>query len=106
MHAGKLAALIARLRSELALAGLPFLIGDLGDFGNENRDSAAIARQELVRAGLRRVAAETPHAAFVESIGLAGVDIVHFSRAAYIEFGRRYADVWERLSPADGPRHP
>jgi hypothetical protein len=97
-HAGKLASLIAGLRSDLGTPGLPFLIGDLGDFGNEKRDPAAIARQELVRAGLRRVAAGTPHAAFVESDGLAGVDIVHFSRAAYIEFGRRYAEAYLGVS--------
>lgn len=93
-HAGKLAALIARLRSDLATPELPFLIGDLADFGNEKRDPAAIARQEWVRSGLRRVAAGTPHAAFVESGGLAGTDIVHFSRAASIEFGQRYADAY------------
>jgi hypothetical protein len=96
-HAAKLAVLIARLRSDLATPGLPFLIGDLGDFGNEKRDPAAIARQELVRAGLRRVAADTPHAAFVKSGGLAGVDIVHFSRAAYIEFGQRYAEAYRSV---------
>ena len=97
-HAGKLAALIARLRSDLAASGLPFLIGDLGTFGNEKRDAAALARQSLVRAGLRRVAAETEHAAFVESEGLAGVDSVHFGRAALIEFGRRYAGAYQSVS--------
>jgi len=86
--------LIARLRTDLGTPALPFLIGDLGDFGNEKRDPAAIARQEVVRAGLRQVAVETSDAAFVESDGLAGVDIVHFSRAAYIEFGRRYAEAY------------
>ena len=96
-HAEKLAALIARLRSDLDTPRLPFLIGDLGDFGNEKRDPAAIARQELVRGGLRRVAADTPHTAFVESGGLTGVDIVHFSRAAYIEFGQRYAEAYRTV---------
>ncbi|MCW1921910.1 sialate O-acetylesterase [Luteolibacter arcticus] len=93
-HAGKLAALIARLRSDLASRELPFVIGDLGTFGDEKRDPAAVASRNLVRSGLRRVAAETSHAAFVKSDGLAGVDAVHFSRAAVIEFGRRYADAF------------
>jgi hypothetical protein len=95
-HAEKLTALIARLRSDLATPGLPFLIGNLGTFGDEKRSPAAIARRDLVRTGLRRVAAETPRAAFVESEGLDGVDDVHFSRAALIEFGRRYAAAYER----------
>ena len=93
-HAGTLAALISRLRSDLAAPELPFLIGDLGTFGNGKRDPAALARHDLVRAGLRRVAGETSHAAFVESSGLAGVDIVHFNRAAFTEFGQRYADAY------------
>ena len=90
----KLAAFITRLRADLAIPDLPFLIGDLGTFGNEKRNPAALARQDLVRAGLRRVAVETDRAAFVESAGLPGVDIVHFSRPALIEFGRRYADAY------------
>jgi len=93
-HARKLTVLIARLRSDLAVPELPFLIGDLGTFGNGKRDPAALARHDRVRAGLRQVAAETDHAAFVESEGLTGVDIVHFSRSAFIEFGRRYADTY------------
>ena len=93
-HAGKLAALIARLRSDLAAPQLPFLIGGLGTFGDEKRDAAAIARQIVVRSGLRQVAGETAHAAFVESDGLEGVDDVHFSRAALVEFGQRYAEAY------------
>ena len=85
---------ISRLRSDLDAPELPFLIGNLGTFGDEKRSPAAIARRDLLRAGLRRVAAETDHAAFVESDGLDGVDDVHFSRTALIEFGRRYADAY------------
>ncbi|HEY1123524.1 MAG TPA: sialate O-acetylesterase [Haloferula sp.] len=97
-HAGKLADFIVRLRSDLAAPELPFLIGDLGTFGNGKRDPSALARHDRVRAGLRQVAEETDHAAFVESEGLAGVDIVHFGRAAFIEFGRRYAGAYQSLS--------
>jgi len=93
-HAGKLAALIARLRADLGTPALPFLIGDLGDFGDEKRDPAAMARRQVVRSGLRRVAADTGHAALVESDGLKGIDSVHFSRAALIQFGQRYTDAY------------
>ena len=86
--------MIARLRSDLAASGLPFLIGNLGTFGDEKRSPAAIARRDVVRAGLRRVAGETVGAAFVESEGLDGVDDVHFSRAALMEFGRRYGEAY------------
>lgn len=87
-HAGRLRALIRALRSERGLADLPILIGDLADFSGpaENR-----MLHDQVRAGLRMVVATDPHAAFVESGGLAKVDKVHFGREALIDFGRRYA---------------
>jgi hypothetical protein len=93
-HAGKLSALIACLRSDLSTPGLPFLIGDLGEFGDERRKPAAIERRHIVRSGLRRVTAEDPHAAFVESAGLPGVDLVHFGRDALVELGNRYAEAY------------
>lgn len=93
-HAGKLAALITRLRRDLAAPELPFLIGDLAEFGDERRKPAAIQRRVLVRSGLRTVAMDDPHGAFVESAGLSGVDLVHFGRAALVEFGNRYAQAY------------
>lgn len=93
-HAGKLSALMLQLRRDLSLPDLPFLIGDLAEFGDERRKPATINRRVIVRSGLRRVAEEDPHAAFVESTGLPGVDLVHFGRAALIEFGERYASAY------------
>ena len=93
-HAGKLAAFMHQLRADLATPDLPFLIGDLGEFGDERRQPDALARQQTVRRGLRQVAAADPHAAFIESTGLPGVDLVHFGRAALIEFGQRYAEAY------------
>jgi hypothetical protein len=90
-HAAKLVRLIHDLRADLEIPELPWVIGDLACFGDEGREPEAVERRHLVRAGLRRVAADVPHAAFVESAGLSGCDRVHFSRAALIEFGRRYA---------------
>lgn len=97
VHAAKLAGLIASLRTDLSVLHLPFLIGDLGDFADERRRPPAVSRRQIVRAGLRRVAEEDPHAAFVESRGLPGVDLVHFGRSALIEFGKRYADAYLAL---------
>lgn len=94
LHARRLIALIRSLRADLASPALPFLIGDLGGFGDEHRKPAFIARRVLVRSGLRRVATEDPHAAFIESTGLPGVDAVHFGRDALVEFGHRYAAAY------------
>lgn len=92
-HAGKLVGLMAALRKNLSSPALPFLIGDLGGFGDEHRKPEFVERRRVVRHGLRRVAEEDAHAAFVESEGLEGVDSVHFGRAALLEFGRRYAEA-------------
>jgi hypothetical protein len=90
-HAGKLVRLIAGLRGDLDCPHFPFLIGDLAPFGDERREPEAVDRRARVRAGLRQVAADDPHAAFVESEDLTGSDNVHFDRASLIEFGQRYA---------------
>jgi hypothetical protein len=86
--------LVSRLRDELGAPELPILIGDLAPFGDSRRKPEAVARRALVRAGLRRVADEDPHAAFVESLGLGGCDGVHFDRAALVELGHRYAEAF------------
>ncbi|WP_052573491.1 sialate O-acetylesterase [Haloferula sp. BvORR071] len=97
-HANKLLTLITSLQNQhLNAYGLPFLIGDLGDFGDEKRKPEFVARRNTVRAGLRRIAENYPGAAFVESKGLAGVDAVHFGREALVEFGRRYAEAFMAL---------
>lgn len=90
-HADRLVALMRELRRELDIPDLCFLIGDLAGFGSRRGPRAP---HDLVRAGLRAVAAEDPHAAFVESEGLAKIDSVHFGRAALIEFGQRYAKAF------------
>lgn len=93
-HAGKLVALMAALRADLESPALPFLIGDLAGFGDARRKPEFVERRRIVRSGLRRVAEEDAHAAFVESEGLDGVDAVHFGRSALLEFGRRYAEAY------------
>jgi hypothetical protein len=93
-HAAKLARLVSRLREDLEDPALPFVIGDLAPFGDDRREPEAIQRRARIRAGLRQVAEEVSHAAFVESDGLTGSDNVHFNRASLIEFGRRYATAF------------
>ncbi|MCW1913344.1 sialate O-acetylesterase [Luteolibacter sp. GHJ8] len=97
LHAAKLEALILQLRRDLGTSTLPFLIGDLGGWGDDQRKPASVDRRNIVRSGLRRVATEDSHAAFVESTGLPGVDSVHFGRSALIEFGHRYAAAYLAL---------
>ena len=90
-HAEKLIRLIKQLREDLESPRLPFIIGDLAPFGDDRRKLEAIQRRAQIRASLRQVAEEDPHAAFVESEGLTGSDNVHFDRTSLIDFGKRYA---------------
>ena len=95
-HEGKLRNLIRGLRAELECDDLFFAIGDFSPAlaaAKEGSDPAWAARIAGVRGGLRRVAEEDPHAAWVASDGLPGVsrDVFHFDRAALVEMGRRYA---------------
>lgn len=96
-HAPLLRKLIADLREVLDAPDLPFLIGDLAGFTEDIKrvkNPEAAECNAIVRAGLRAVASGDPHAVFVESTGLSGVDDVHFGRESLIEFGRRYAQAW------------
>jgi len=97
-HEDKLRALVGGLRSELGIGDLFFAIGDLSPAlaaAKERDDPRWAARIARVRAGLRRMAEEDPHAAWVASDGLpaAGRDVFHFDRAALVEMGRRYAQA-------------
>ena len=77
-----LVAFIARLRADLGVANLPFVIGEVYDNGKRN----------AVRAGQKAVAAAAPHVAFVSCDGLKTWDNgTHFDAAGQLELGRRYA---------------
>ena len=77
-----LAAFIPRLRADLGVADLPFVIGEVYDNG----------KRDDVRAGQKAVAAAVPHAAFVPCDGIKTWDNgTHFDAAGQLELGRRYA---------------
>lgn len=95
-YEARLRALITRFRVELNDPALPFLIGQLGRFEGKPWTPA----YEQVDAAHRRVAADTPHVAFVSSDGLADKgDQLHFSAEAARELGRRYARAYLALNP-------
>jgi hypothetical protein len=91
-----LTVLIERLRSELGAPRVPFLIGQLGQFGAVPWDTPTRA----VDAAQRRVAATASLAAFVSSDGLTSKpDNIHFNSASLREFGKRYAAALAALEP-------
>lgn len=94
LYEARLRTLIARLRSDVGAPDAPFLIGELGRFP-ESPWSPWRAAVDSVH---RRVAATTPHAAYVSAEGLAHRgDTLHFSTTAARELGRRYAAAYFTL---------
>lgn len=77
-----LTAFIPRLREDVGVANLPFVIGEVYDNG----------KRDAVRAGQKAVAAVVPNTAFVPCDGLKTWDNgTHFDAAGQLELGRRYA---------------
>lgn len=95
LYADRLRTLIARFRSDLGEPGLPFIIGQLGQFPR----SAWSASKVRVDSAQHAVAASTPNVAFVTSDGLQHRgDSLHFESASARELGRRYAAAYLALA--------
>jgi len=83
-----LRALIANLRTDLGAPALPFLFADANGRLNVS----------VLRAGMRRIAAEVPNTALVPNSGLSRVDGVHYDSRGQIELGRRFAEAYLRMA--------
>ncbi len=73
---------IQRVRADLKVKDLPFVIGEVYDNGH----------RDAVREGEKATAAAMPHAAFASAQGLKTSDKgTHFDAASQIELGKRFA---------------
>lgn len=80
-----LTAFIASVRRDVGLPELPFIIGEI-----------ATNKEASFRAVQRKIADETPHAAFVSAEGLETAEGTHFKAASVVELGRRFAAAAEK----------
>jgi hypothetical protein len=87
--------LIGRFRRELQAPGVPFVIGQLGQFAGAGPwDASGL---EVDRAQ-RSVAVKVPFSAFVSSDQLTShADNLHFDAASLREFGKRYAAAFASI---------
>ncbi len=86
--------LIARFRRDLAAPGVPFVLGQLGQFAGAPWDDAG----RRVDQAQRNVAARVPFTTFVSAEGLTSKpDNLHFDASALREFGKRYAAAFAEL---------
>ena len=108
-YEGKLDRMIRHIRDDLALPHLPFVAGQLADFygtGPEHNAPERVAQIATVQAALTKLPKRMQHTASVSSSGLKSMDWhnVHFDRASYIEFGKRYAAALQSLeTPTKAP---
>jgi hypothetical protein len=93
--------MITTLRAELGAPNVSVIVGGLGEFvptrrGPDGKSTAPFA--EVVNEQLALLAVRVPRVAFVSaaSLGHRG-DLLHFDRAAQMEFGRRYAHAFLML---------
>ena len=91
----KLHDLVSRFRKELDAPQVPFIAGQMGVF-EERPWSEAKKRVDQAH---RELPMKMKNAGFVNSKGLAHKgDKVHFDASSYRELGRRYADVFFKLT--------
>lgn len=96
-YEAKLHDLIARFRKELNAPGVPFIAGQMGVFSDTPWNEA----KKTVDAAHRALPSKVPHTAFVsaEDLHHRG-DRVHFDSPSYREFGKRYAEAFQKLGSA------
>jgi hypothetical protein len=93
-YEAKLVDLVARLRTTLDAADVPFIVGQLGRYPDVPWDDA----RRAVDAAHRTLPSRVRRAVFVSSEGLVhGGDRVHFDSASLRELGRRYAEAYLAL---------
>jgi len=94
-YAQRLDQLVADLRTDLGEPNLPFVVGGLGDFFVQTRQSPSVQK---VNAALADLPNRVEYTGFASPEGLDHKgDEVHFSADALREFGKRYAAEMIRL---------
>jgi hypothetical protein len=94
-YEAKLHDLVARVRDTLDAPGLPFIVGQLGQF----QDAPWTDAHRLVDAAHRALPGKVSGTAYVSSGGLVhGGDRLHFDAPSLRELGRRYAEAYQRLA--------
>ena len=94
-YAGKLEALVGRLRQTLNAPDVPFIVGQMGEFDGAPWDDA----RKTVDTAHRRLPESVTRTACVSSAGLTDKgDRLHFDTRSLRELGRRYADAYQALT--------
>lgn len=97
VYAEKLKILIDALRRDLNLQNVPFIIGELGYFLNENKNNE-LKNYIYINKALQEVADNDSKVGLVSAEGLtANTDMLHFNATSLREFGIRYYNVFQSV---------
>ena len=94
--------MLTQLREDLGLPNVPVVLGGLGDFLTDcPRPEWDFSNYPLINAATESVAKNLGNAGFVPATGLtSNPDNLHFNAASLYEFGQRYFDAFEELTPS------
>ena len=100
-YQARLTQMFQDLRTDLNTPDLPVVVGQLGMFLESEKHPYV----ETVRTALRQMPAALPHAGYADSAGLGDKgDQLHFNAEAQREFGRRYAEAFQRMQNGNGSK--
>lgn len=96
VHTAKLLKLVDDLRADLGQPTLPFIACTIGEMGEADRQANKAAMNKLLLA----LPGQRPHTGCVDARNLKGSigDNVHFDTAAQTQIGRRYAELYLKLT--------
>lgn len=99
-YQSRLQVFIDALREDLQLQDVPFLLGGLGDFLQNNVKYPEVHNYRKVNAALQALAKSNPLTGFVSAEGLPGnADNLHFSAKGLYDFGLRYLETYQQIAP-------
>ncbi|MDP4625463.1 MAG: sialate O-acetylesterase [Akkermansiaceae bacterium] len=96
VHEERMIELIGNFRKDLGIADLPFVIGQLADSPDKEKDEL----RKAIDDANRRVAEKMENVVFVSSKKLETADGTHFDAPSIRKFGERYADAYLELMGA------
>ncbi len=102
-YEAKLHDLIARMRKELGVPEVPFVVGQTGKFPDApwNDAKVQVDKVDKVDKGHQDLPKKVPDTAFVSAEGLKHRgDKVHFDSPSCSEFGKRYYGAFQSLAKA------
>ena len=102
LYLDKLTKMMCELRKELNLENAPLVVGGLGDFLVNYKDSSSLVNYTHINAALEAFAKIAPHTVFVSAKGLTpNPDNLHFNHQSLMEFGLRYYDAFKTIEDKD-----